>query len=68
MSNSKYRLSLAFDYNCCGCLWSENKAAFEMFDIGTQDTETYNLNGNVIQKQELNYHIQLDKDFQDLTG
>lgn len=42
-----YRLRFFFDYGCGGCLWPGNAAAYDKFDVGTLDTEVYDLNGKI---------------------
>ena len=49
MSNGKkatYQLRFLFDYKCEGCLWANNKAAYEKYDVGTLDAEYYDLKKN----------------------
>ncbi|MEI8203418.1 MAG: hypothetical protein WCH34_10430 [Bacteroidota bacterium] len=56
MSNRKnltYRLRFFFDYGCGGCLWCDNDAAYEKYDLGTLDAETYDLNGKVIREARI---------------
>ena len=53
MSNPIYRLRFFFDYNCGGCLWCDNDASYEKFGVGILDTETYDLNGNIIQEAKI---------------
>jgi hypothetical protein len=47
MQKEKYRLRFFFDYNCGGCLWSDNKAAYEDFGVGVLDAETTDVVRNV---------------------
>jgi len=53
MSKPAYRLRFFFDYNCGGCLWSDNNAAYEKLGNGTLDAETFDLNGNVTQEARI---------------
>jgi len=56
MSNEKtptYRLRFFFDYGCGGCLWCDNEAAYEKYDVGTLDAEIYDLNGKVSQEARI---------------
>ena len=53
MSSPTYRLRFFFDYNCGGCLWCDNDAAYQKFDVGPLDAEMYDLNGNVIQDAKI---------------
>ena len=56
MSNLKiptYRLRFFFDYECGGCLWCDNEAAYKKYDVGTLDAEIYDLNGKVIQEARI---------------
>jgi hypothetical protein len=48
-----YRLRFFFDYKCGGCLWADNDAAYEKYDVGTIDSEFRDLNGNVIQEPRI---------------
>jgi hypothetical protein len=48
-----YRLRFFFDYGCGGCLWPDNKAAYEKFDVGPLDAEIYDLHGNVSQEAKI---------------
>lgn len=48
-----YRLRFFFDYGCGGCLWSDNEAAYEKYDVGTLDAEIYDLNGKVSQEARI---------------
>ena len=63
MSSPTYRLRFFFDYNCGGCLWCDNDAAYQKFDVGPLDAEMYDLNGNVI-----NCQLPSDKEFWNLTN
>lgn len=60
MENPKYILRFFFDYNCGGCLWSGNDAAYEDYGYGPLDGETYGLCGEISEKCriELPAHIQ----------
>lgn len=49
----KYRLRFFLDYGCGGCLWSDNEAAYEKFDVGTLDAEIFDLNGKVSQEARI---------------
>lgn len=51
--NPTYKLRFFFDYNCGGCLWADNEAAYQKFDVGTLDTTIYDLNGNISQKPKI---------------
>ena len=53
MSNSTYRLRFFFDYNCGGCLWCDNDASYEKFDVGVLDGVIYDLNGNIVQEAKI---------------
>jgi hypothetical protein len=46
----KYKLRFFFDYNCGGCLWANNDAAFEGFGFGTLDAGSFNFEeGKVVE-------------------
>lgn len=49
----KYKLRFFFDYNCGGCLWCDNDAAYEKFGIGVLDSEIYDLDGNILQEAKI---------------
>ena len=53
MKNPKYRLRFFFDYNCNGCLWADNDAAYEKYDVGTLDAEIFDLNGKISQEARI---------------
>jgi len=56
MSNERtptYRLRFFFDYGCGGCLWSDNEAAYHKFDVGTLDSEIYDLDGKISQEAKI---------------
>jgi len=56
MSNAKtpaYRLRFFFDYGSGGCLWCDNEAAYEKYDVGTLDAESYDGNGNICQEARI---------------
>lgn len=53
MSKATYRLRFFFDYNCGGCLWSDNDAAYQKYDVGILDTDITDLNGKVIQEAKI---------------
>jgi hypothetical protein len=53
MSNPTYRLRFFFDYNCGGCLWCDNDASYQKFDVGVLDGEIYDLNGNLVQEAKI---------------
>jgi hypothetical protein len=72
MSDSKptYRLRFFFDYDCGGCLWSDNDAAYQNFDNGVLDADIFDLHGNIIKKASIKLPaeikrkvLQLDKLF-----
>jgi len=44
----KYKLRFFFDYNCGGCLWSDNDAAYEKFGVGCLDAEIRSMDGNFL--------------------
>lgn len=48
-----YRLRFFFDYGSGGCLWSDNDAAYQKFDVGTLDAEIYDQNGNLSQEAKI---------------
>jgi hypothetical protein len=50
---AKYKLRFSIDYNCGGCLWSDNDAAYDKFGIGCLDTEIYDLNDNIAQEARI---------------
>jgi hypothetical protein len=52
--NPTYRLRFFFDYGCGGCLWSDNEAAYQKFDVGTLDAEIYDTNGNLSREAKIN--------------
>lgn len=65
-----YRLRFLFDYNCGGCLWSDNDAAYNKFDTGVLDADIYDLEGNIVREASIKLPteikqkvIQLDKLF-----
>lgn len=51
--NPTYSLRFFFDYGCGGCLWSDNEAAYQKFDVGTLDAEICDLNGKIIQEARI---------------
>jgi len=53
IKNPTYRLRLFFDYGCGGCLWSDNEAAYQNFDVGTLDAEIYDANGNLSREAKI---------------
>ncbi|NBB26979.1 hypothetical protein [Cellulophaga sp. BC115SP] len=53
MNNPTYRLRFFFDYNCGGCLWCDNDASYQKFDVGVLDSEIYDLNGNIVQEAKI---------------
>jgi hypothetical protein len=53
MSNPTYRLSFFFDYNSRGCLWCDNEASYQKYDVGVLDSEIYDLNGNIVQDAKI---------------
>jgi hypothetical protein len=53
MSNPTYRLRFFFDYNCGGCLWSDNDASYKKFDVGILDGEIYDLNGTIVKEAKI---------------
>jgi hypothetical protein len=48
-----YKLRFFFDYNCGGCLWAGNKAAYDKFDVGCLDSETIDLTGAISSKAKI---------------
>jgi len=50
---AKYKLRFFIDYNCGGCLWSNNDDAYDKFGIGCLDTEIYDLNGNIVEEAKI---------------
>ena len=53
-TSPKYKLRFFFDYNCGGCLWSDNEVTSAAFGVGCLDSDIYDLNGNVSQKAQIN--------------
>jgi hypothetical protein len=56
MSNKRtptYRLRFFFDYGSGGCLWSDNEASYQKFDVGPLDAEIYDLNGKISQAAKI---------------
>lgn len=51
----KYKLRYFFDYNCGGCLWSDNEPAYEKFGFGCLDSEIYGLDGNILEEAKIKY-------------
>lgn len=49
----KYRLRFFFDYNCGGCLWSDNDKAYNDFGVGCLDAESFDVQGNIIQSARI---------------
>jgi hypothetical protein len=52
-TQATYRLRFFFDYGCGGCLWSDNDAAYEKYDVGTLDAVIYDPDGNVLQESKI---------------
>ena len=50
---SAYRLRFFFDYNCGGCLWCDNEAAYQKYGVGTLDAAIFDLDGNIIQEARI---------------
>ena len=48
-----YKLRFFFDYNCGGCLWVGNKAAYDKFDVGCLDSEIIDLKGAISSKAKI---------------
>lgn len=61
MSNNKpiYRLRFFFDYNCGGCLWSDNDAAYQNFGNGVLDAGIFDLEGNIIKEPSIKLPIEI---------
>jgi hypothetical protein len=55
LMRAKYKLRYFFDYNCGGCLWSDNDAAYEKFGYGCLDSEIYDLDGNIIEEAKIKF-------------
>ncbi len=53
MSAPTFRLRFFFDYNCGGCLWSDNDASYQKFGGGVLDAEIYDLAGSVAQEAKI---------------
>lgn len=49
----KYNLRFFFDYNCGGCLWSDNEAAYEIFGVGCLDTEITDMDSNIVEEPKI---------------
>lgn len=53
MSKAIYRLRFFFDFNCGGCLWCDNDAAYQKFDGGILDADIYDLDGRIMQEAKI---------------
>ena len=48
-----------FEYNCGGCLWSDNDAAYQKFDVGVLDTDITDLQGNILIEARIKLPIEI---------
>ena len=48
--NPIYKLRFCLEYNCGGCLWSDNEAAYQKYGFGTLDGEIFDADTNVMEE------------------
>ena len=54
-----YRLRFFFDYQCESCLWCDNDAAYEKYDVGPIDATYYDKDGKVSREPKINLPTEL---------
>ena len=57
-----YILDFYFDYLCKSCLWAQNKAACDKFDLGPIDATVFDKDGNVIREPKITLPKELQED------
>jgi hypothetical protein len=62
MNNNKtaiYRLRFFFDYQCQSCLWCDNEASCEKFDVGPIDATFYDRDENITREPKIKLPTEL---------